>query len=74
MFEARGAHAMPCKKDVAVVRTMSRYLCLTEIRSEHIHDAIRRGPGAKEIFLTYVYRQLKRGRSGDEVRPGCRVN
>src|ERR1700677_1423788 len=31
-------------------------------QTEHIHDAIRRGPGGKEYVLTYVYRQLKRRR------------
>jgi hypothetical protein len=49
-------------------------LCLSEIRSGHIRGAIRQGPRGKEYVLTCVYRQLKRGRSGDEVRPGWRVN
>jgi hypothetical protein len=31
-----------------VVRLTLRYLCLSEIKSGHIRDAIRRGPGGKE--------------------------
>jgi hypothetical protein len=33
-----------------------------------------RGVRHDRHFSACVYRQLKRGRSGDEVRPGWRVN